>query len=223
MVRHTECSVLLETSTSCNRCTKCVSYRTQLNVLVDWLRKCHDNSNPQSHTNYRYLSDSEKNSLMKELHHNMRTAQKRVAHLQEKLRESTEVEGEKVDESTSADLQQIMEDNDTSILKQYPKESFLYLFWTQQKEALTKSSTKGMRWHPLMIRWCLYLRHHSFQQGVRGTSRSWSVSTIPENPKRLHLLHKVSNRVLEQRRSTVAAGVQGFNLQRVGKVHGCSY
>ena len=95
---------------------------------------------------------------MKELHHNMRTAQRRVAHLQEKLRESTEVEGEEVDESTSADLKQIMEDNDDSILKQYPKGSFL---WTQQKEALAKNSTKGMRWHPLMIRWCLYLRHHS--------------------------------------------------------------
>ena len=88
---------------------------------------------------------------MKELHHNMRTAQRRVAHLQEKLRESTEVEGEEVDESTSADLKQIMEDNDDSILKQYPKGSFLYLFWTQQKEALAKNSTKGMRWHPLMI------------------------------------------------------------------------
>ena len=160
-VRHIECSLLLENSTSCNRCTKCVSYRTQLNVLVDRLGKCHDNSNPQSHTNYRYLSDSEKNSRMRELHRNMRVAQRRVAHLQEKLRESTEVEGEEVDESTSADLKQIMEDNDDSILKQYPKESFLYLFWTQQKESLAKNSTKGMRWHPLMIRWCLYLRHHS--------------------------------------------------------------
>ena len=104
----------------------CVSYCTQLNVLIDRLRKCHDNSNPQSHTNDRSLSDSE----------NMRTAQSRVAHLHEKLRESTEVEGEEVDESKSTDLKQIMKDD--NILKQYPKESFLYLFWTQQKEALAR-------------------------------------------------------------------------------------
>lgn len=98
---------------------------------------------------------------MKELHHDMRTAQRRIARLQEKLRKRIEIDGEEVEESTSADLKQIMEDNDDNVLKQYPKDSFMHLFWTQQKEALAKKKMQGMRWHPLMIRWCLYLRHHS--------------------------------------------------------------
>ena len=41
--------------------------------------------------------------------------------------------------------------------------SFRDIFWKQQKKTAGRSDTekKGMRWHPLMIRWCLYLRHHS--------------------------------------------------------------
>ena len=46
-----------------------------------------------------------------------------------------------------------------NVMERYPKDSFLYLFW-QQQEALTKN-LKGMRWHPMLIRWCLYLRHQS--------------------------------------------------------------
>ena len=98
---------------------------------------------------------------MKELHHNIRTAQRRLTHLQEKLSERIEIEGEQVDECVCTDLKQIMEDSDQHINTQYPKDSFMYLFWTQQKEALAKKNMGGMRWHPLMIRWCLYLRHQS--------------------------------------------------------------
>jgi hypothetical protein len=39
---------------------------------------------------------------MKELHQDMCTAQRRVAYLQEKLRERIEVEGEEIEESMTA-------------------------------------------------------------------------------------------------------------------------
>ena len=125
------------------------------------MNKHRDHGDPTSHTNYRYLSDSEKNSRMKELHHNNRMAQRKITHLEEKLKEIIEIEGEQVDESTNTDLKQIMEENDHNIGAQYHKDSFMHLFWKQQKEALAKKNLKGIRWHPLMIRWCLYLRHHS--------------------------------------------------------------
>ena len=79
----------------------------------------------------------------------------------EKLRERIEVEGQQMDEETSSDLKQIMDENNNQIEAQYPKDSFMYLFWRQQREAVAKKDLRGMRWHPLMIRWCLYLRHHS--------------------------------------------------------------
>ena len=78
--------------------------------------------------------------------------------MEEKLRERIEADGQHMDEETSLDLKQIMEEND-QIEAQYPKDLFLYLFWRQQREALAKD-LRGMRWHPLMIQ-CLYLQHHS--------------------------------------------------------------
>ena len=60
----------------------------------------------------------------------------------------------------NSDLEEVVKQEDHNVMERYPKDSFLYLFWQQQKEALTKNP-KGMRWHPMMIRWCLYLRHQS--------------------------------------------------------------
>ena len=34
---------------------------------------------------------------------------------------------------------------------------FSRLFWEQQFEAAKLKDAHTMRWHPLMIRWCLYL------------------------------------------------------------------
>ena len=78
-----------------------------------------------------------------------------MTHLEEKLRERIEDEGEQIDKETSLDLKQIMEENNKQIEAQYPRDSFMYLFWKQQREALGKD-LMGMRWHPMMIRWCLY-------------------------------------------------------------------
>ena len=66
-----------------------------------------------------------------------------------------------MDKETSSDLKQIMDENNNQIEEQFPKDSFMYLFWRQQREAVAKKDLRGMRWHPLMIWWCSYIRHHS--------------------------------------------------------------
>ena len=158
-VRHTKCSLLLENSSGRSKCPRCVAYRPQLNVLLNRCGNERGNTDPTSHTNYRYLTDSEKNSRLKELHHTNRLAQRKIAHLTEKLKEVIEIEGEQMDETTHADLKQIMEENNHHIETQYPKDSFMYI--PLLEPTLTKKNLKGMRWYPLVIRWCLYLRHHS--------------------------------------------------------------
>lgn len=65
-----------------------------------------------------------------------------------------------VDEGVHQGLRQVMEEESNSILKTFPPDSFQHLFWTQQLEAAEKNP-RQMRWHPLMVRWCLYLRHRS--------------------------------------------------------------
>ena len=45
--------------------------------------------------------------------------------------------------------------------------SFQRIFWEQQVEAASKEDHRGMRWHPRIIRWYIYLRHQS--QGAYET------------------------------------------------------
>ena len=61
-----------------------------------------------------------------------------------------------VDDSTHNDLVAVMKEN--SVKSDNP---FQKLFWEQQQKASLLKNARCMRWHPLMIKWCLYLRHHS--------------------------------------------------------------
>ena len=39
--------------------------------------------------------------------------------------------------------------------------SCMYSGTIRKTHSHSHKNTKGIRWHPLIIRWCLYLRHHS--------------------------------------------------------------
>ncbi len=80
--------------------------------------------------------------------------------LREKIAKIIEEKGVSVDEETESDLMEIVRLEDDGMKKSYPEDSFQMLFWKQQQEA-SKRSSKGMRWHPLFIKWCIYLRHQS--------------------------------------------------------------
>ena len=78
-----------------------------------------------------------------------------------------------------------------------PDDSFQRVFWEQQKEAMTKKKT-SMRWHPLMIKWCLYLRHLSSKayEALRDTG----------------CVHLPSQQTLRDYSNCVKAG-PGFSLE----------
>ena len=54
----------------------------------------------------------------------------------------------------------ILKEESHAILEKHPNESFKSIFWQQQLEAASRDK-KHVKWHPSMIRWCLYLRHKS--------------------------------------------------------------
>lgn len=53
-----------------------------------------------------------------------------------------------------------MDDAESAVKKKYSEGSFQQIFWDQQRQASSRTG-KGRRWHPLMIKWCIYLRHQS--------------------------------------------------------------
>ncbi|KAL5491702.1 hypothetical protein EMCRGX_G017039 [Ephydatia muelleri] len=92
-----------------------------------------------SHVNYRYQPVSTVVKRLKHLRKEYRKASFTCRRLKEKIKQSCVMHGRSVD---------------------LPKDSFLSIFWQQQSESAAVRTSKNMRWHPLMIRWCLSLRHN---------------------------------------------------------------
>ena len=113
-----------------------------------------------SHTNYKYLPKPKKIDHLRQLHQCNRSVQKKLCRLKARVAEMISTTNVQLDVETTSDLCAIMELEEKSILKKYPEDSFQRVFWQQQKEASSKDK-RGMRWHPAMIKWCLYLYHQS--------------------------------------------------------------
>ena len=52
-------------------------------------------------------------------------------------------------------------DDTHEIMKKYGVDFFEYVFWQQQKEAASQKQRCQIRWHPMIICWCLHLKFMS--------------------------------------------------------------
>ena len=59
----------------------------------------------------------------------------------------------------------------------YLKNSFEYLFWEQEMKVAQCKDSCQMRWHPIIIKWCLYLRNKS--SGMYETLRHSGCIFLP--------------------------------------------
>ena len=162
-IRHSECALLLSEEDPV-RCQRCDVYRRTLRVMTCRHRRSQEQaqntSAPSSHTNYRYLSTPEKVDRLRRLHDDSRCLQKKLRRREDRIAALIAREGVSLDAETTDDLSTIMTEQNASIAQKYPPNSFQRVFWEQQKEA-SCGNRHGMRWHPAMIKWCLFLRHQS--------------------------------------------------------------
>ena len=157
-VYHASCEILIRVNTK--RCDKCKKYRNVLSAMVSRPRK-DDRTNPSSHTTYVNLSTPEKNQRLSLLHQENRKAKQQIRRLNQKLEAITVQQGVNLSDELHNDIKQIASTNTQEIYSRYPENSFQRLFWDQQTKASSYQSSKSMKWHPLFIKWCLYLRHLS--------------------------------------------------------------
>ena len=160
-IRHNDCSLLI--SKDAIRCHSCNNYRRTLHAMLSRYQTTADSVGKiqtTSHTNYRYLSTPEKHQRMALLHKDSRAANMKIDRLKAKLSKVMEEKGVSLESTMTSDLSQIMANEESLALKDIPPGSFQHIFWQQQKEAAAKNS-RGMRWHPVMIKWCLFLQHQS--------------------------------------------------------------
>ena len=181
----------------------CTKFRATLHAMLHRLEKTYtDDFSRSIHTNFRYLNTPEKNARLSELQGSLKQSQKQVRRLKSRLEERIKERSTEVDSALHQDLLAIMKENETQVLGAHepgqcsialcmhvhvythvhlfhtlPSESFPSTFWKQQKQAATKKNLRGMRWDPLMVRWCLYLRHLS--SGAYELLRSSGVLSLP--------------------------------------------
>ena len=112
-----------------------------------------------SKTNFRYLSTPEKRQRYSNVRAEMEANKRKVEQLKAKVTKMTKRDGILIDEDLDKDLREIMMDPDNTdeIMRKYGADSFECVLWQQQKEAASQKQRSQIRWHPMLIRWCLHL------------------------------------------------------------------
>ena len=111
-----------------------------------------------SHTNYRYLSPDDKTSRLRALHNALEATKQKKQHLKDIIDANKTVT---ISKDFNDSLLDTMQGYSKQIAKDYPEQSFPHWFWQQQMQAASVKNNRSIKWHPLMIKWCLYLQHKS--------------------------------------------------------------
>ena len=82
-----------------------------------------------------------------------------------------------LDKQTNDGLSQLMNMYQKEATQDIEDELFLKVFWMQQMKAASEKNKCSIRWHPLIIRWALYLHHRS--SGAYETLRKSGVLLLP--------------------------------------------
>ncbi len=153
-IRTVDCSVVQN-----GRCESCTNYRANLRSMYSqWKKAGKKASTTSSHCNNRYLSTPEKNEKISKLQSTVYGKDKTIARLQEKMKKIIETRGEEVDTELHSDLSTIMQENEQKVSRDLQEGGFQWLLWSELKKAASVKGATGVRWHPLVIRWCLNLK-----------------------------------------------------------------
>ena len=182
-----ECELLVPHTNRKHRCACCRKYRKTLRTLVS--QQSHEQTggensrtNAESHANYRYLMESEKDERLRELYMQHRNTTKRLKRMEERLAHTIEDKGIDVDESMNNDLKQIMQECSAKVTTEYPEGSLARIFWEQQLKAASSKDRRQIRWHPIVVKWCHYLRHQS--SSAHESLRKSGCLLLPSQPLR---------------------------------------
>ena len=178
-IRHAACELLLPGDGKFIQCKQCLSFWASLRVSSAHLqmRLTAKRTNPSSRVPYSVLSKEELQTRMSNVHNELRRILKQRDRLKQRLEIVVKTQGIAVDEQIHDDLKQIIKKEGNKLMESTTPNSFQRVFWQQQLDAASREDARGMRWHPLMIRWCIYLRHQS--QGAYETLRECKCISLP--------------------------------------------
>ena len=155
-IRSTQCELLVNGV----KCGTCKRYRSVLRSMHSRSQKqdSEKNSRVSSHTNYRYLKTPERRSRMRQLKADLDQSKREIEILKSKIQQLQEEHGVNIDKPLEADLEKIMEESTSKVHELHPPGSFLRLFWDHQLQATRIKDRRQLRWHPMIVKWCLNLK-----------------------------------------------------------------
>ena len=160
-VRSANCEILVHGG----KCDDCKAYCPNLRSLRSRHKK-QINLTPTKRTSavsrvkFRYFNTPEKVARLSSCSTEAKVAKKEVKRLKERLKELGEKEGIYVNNDLHSDLTEIIGDQTNEVRKAFSPGTFARLFWEQQMEARCTDS-RQVRWHPMIIKWCLSIKLRS--------------------------------------------------------------
>ena len=114
-----------------------------------------------------YLTTLEKYIKLRGLAQKQKILKRKVNRLEDKIKTLTEklhtlieTEGEILSSADSADIAGILNESQKE-LSSLPADSFQKIFFDHQMQYTAPKKKSSTRWHPAIIRWCLYIRSKS--------------------------------------------------------------
>ena len=177
-IRHVKCAMLVKPDTICEQC-KLYRSNSLLRLLHRLVKENKENEqcSSSSHANYRFLTPTQKDERLKSLHDELRKRTRQLHSVEKAIEKFCEKESVTLDGDDNFDMRTLMKQYSSTVAAKHKAKSFQSLFWKQQLEAATKSNARSIRWHPLIIKWCLYLHHRS--SGAYKTLRESGVLSLP--------------------------------------------
>ena len=124
-------------------------------------KEVQEKTDPKNHTNYTFLSSLEKTTRLGNLHEQVCILHQTINRLRDQVKKLIDENAIVVEDDLDEALAEIVTEKSPFVASSYEEGSFAYIFWDAQQKATAIRNSKSIRWHPLMIRWCLYLRHLS--------------------------------------------------------------
>ena len=144
---------------------------------------------PSSHANYRYLTTTEMQARLRLMHQNNQHLARQLMNIRRKQEEVICEKSVSLNGNLSEDLVNIMKVHTATVKSEDASHSFRHILWDQQLQA-TSRDPRGMRWHPLMIRWCIYLSHKS--SGAYNLLRRSGIVSLPSTRTLRNYTHYIS-------------------------------
>ena len=165
-IRHINCDLIVNTEHL--RCQICSGYRSTLRAM-EYRRKSSEGNELNMFSNDRYLTPLESFEKLKKLENEKSKLTSKIFFLREKIKQIIQKEGVTVDNSVDEMLKEVICKEQSN---PFEENSPQFLLWEQQKKQGQVNDNRGMRWHPLIIRWCLslYLKSPSTYKQLRSNS-----------------------------------------------------